>query len=227
MADEQRTLEELEGQDWGAPESAPTPMLARCLALRRTSLSMLSPGDLRLLLGQQIGLKYLVPKALGLVADQPLQEADLYPGDLLSVLLQVDKKFWAHHPTELHWLLSIARSVAQQYGTIIDGPRRSETISDYLQRAITNALPPSAAVVFNTICQPPRMASLHTMLLQCVAFHSAAWRSFQASVIDADEAYVKRLNSIILRSQETNIPALRVALSIQRPTSVSAAIESC
>ena len=120
MADEQRTLEELEGQDWGAPESTPTPMVARCLALRRKPLSMLGPGDLRLLLGQQIGLKYLVPKALDLVADQPLREADLYPGDLLSVLLRVDKTFWAHHPTELHCLLSIARSVAQQYRTIIE-----------------------------------------------------------------------------------------------------------
>ena len=119
MADEQRTLEELDGQDWGAPESAPTPMVARCLELRRTPLNKLRPGDLRLLLGQQIGLEYLVPRALELVADQPLREADLYPGDLLSVLLRVDKTFWAHHPTELHWLLSIARSVAQQYGTIV------------------------------------------------------------------------------------------------------------
>jgi hypothetical protein len=120
MADEQRTLEELEGQDLGAPESAPTQMVARCLALRRTPLSMLGPGDLRLLLGQQIGLKYLVPKALELVAEEPLREADLYPGDLLSVLMRVEKTFWAHHPTELHWLLSIARSVAQEYGTIVE-----------------------------------------------------------------------------------------------------------
>jgi contact-dependent growth inhibition (CDI) system CdiI-like immunity protein len=123
MADEQRTLEELDGQDWGAPESAPTPMVARCLALRRTPLSRLSPGDLRLLLGQQIGLEYLVPRALELVADQPLREADLHPGDLLSALLRVDKTFWAHHPTELHWLRSIANSVAQQYGLVVESCR--------------------------------------------------------------------------------------------------------
>jgi hypothetical protein len=120
MTDEQRTLEELEGVDWGSPESAPTYMVARCLELRRLPLRMLRPGDLRLLVGQQIGLKYLVPKALDLVADQPMQEADLYPGDLLSVLLRVDKAFWAHHPTELHWLLSIAESVSKQYGTIVE-----------------------------------------------------------------------------------------------------------
>jgi CDI immunity proteins len=119
MADDQRTLEELEGVDWGAPASAPTSMVARCLALRRVPLRMLGPGDLRLLLGQQIGLEYLVPKALELVAERPLQEADLYPGDLLSVLLRVDKAFWEHHPTELHWLLSIARRAIKHYGTIV------------------------------------------------------------------------------------------------------------
>jgi CDI immunity proteins len=73
MADEQRTLEELDGHDWGAPESAPTAMVARCLTLRRTPLSRLSPGDLRLLIGQQIGLEFLVPKALELLAEQPCE----------------------------------------------------------------------------------------------------------------------------------------------------------
>jgi hypothetical protein len=36
------------------------------------------------------------------------------------VLLSVDKTFWAHHPTELHWLLSIAGSVIKQYGSIVE-----------------------------------------------------------------------------------------------------------
>jgi hypothetical protein len=120
MVDEQRTLDELEGENWGIPERAPAGMIAKCFALPRTPLSMLGPGDLRLLTGQQIGLKYLVPKALELVADQPLQAADLYPGDLLSVLLRADNVFWAQHPTELHWLVSIAGSVARQYGTIVE-----------------------------------------------------------------------------------------------------------
>jgi hypothetical protein len=123
MADDQRTLEELEGVDWGAPASAPTSMLARCRALRRVPLSMLSPGDLRLLLGQRIGLEYLVPKALELVAERPLQEADYYPGDLLSVLLRIDKAFWESHPTELHWLLSILRLAIERYGTILESCR--------------------------------------------------------------------------------------------------------
>ena len=123
MADDQRTLEELEGVDWGAPESAPTSMVARCLALRRVPLSKLSPGDLRLLLGQQIGLEYLVPKALELIAERPLQEADLYPGDLLCVLLRVDKTFWEHHPTEFQRLLSILRLVIERYGTIVESCR--------------------------------------------------------------------------------------------------------
>jgi CDI immunity proteins len=123
MADDQRTLEELEGVDWGAHESAPTAMVARCRSLRRVPLSMLGPGDLRLLLGQRIGLEYLVPKALELVAERPLQEADYYPGDLLSVLLRIDKAFWENHPTELHWLLSILRLAIERYGTILESCR--------------------------------------------------------------------------------------------------------
>ena len=123
MVDEQRTLEELEGENWGVPERAPAGMIAKCLALRRTPLSMLGPGDLRLLIGQQIVLAYLIPKALELVADRPLQAADLYPGAMLSVLLRVDNVFWAQHPTELHWLVSIAGSVARQYGTIVEACR--------------------------------------------------------------------------------------------------------
>jgi hypothetical protein len=123
MADDQRTLEELEAADWGAPESAPTSMVARCLALRRVPLCELGPSDLRLLLGQQIGLEYLVPKALELVADRPLQEVELYPGDLLSVLLRIDKAFWETHPTELQRLLSIARLIITRYGTSIENCR--------------------------------------------------------------------------------------------------------
>jgi hypothetical protein len=87
------------------------------------SLEHAKSGDLRLLLGQRIGLEYLVPKALELVAERPLQEADYYPGDLLSVLLRIDKAFWESHPTELHWLLSILRLAIERYGTILESCR--------------------------------------------------------------------------------------------------------
>src|SRR5215510_8492596 len=60
MTDEHRTLEELEGYDSGDPETAPTAMVARCIRLQKIPLHELNESDLRLLIGQRIGLKYLV-----------------------------------------------------------------------------------------------------------------------------------------------------------------------
>src|SRR5215471_15738924 len=119
MEDDHRTLEELDGENWGEPEEAPTPMVARCMRLRRTPLHALTHGDLRLLVGQQIGLRYLVPKALGLVCDDTFLEAELYPGDLLCALLRVDKAYWSKNSAELKWLMSIVESVANHYGKIV------------------------------------------------------------------------------------------------------------
>jgi CDI immunity proteins len=92
-------------------------MVARCLALRRKPLSMLGRGDLSFLLGQRIGQGYLIPKALELLPDEPLQEADLYRGDLLSSSLHVDRAFWADHPTTLPDLIKTSSPTAQPTGS--------------------------------------------------------------------------------------------------------------
>jgi hypothetical protein len=56
--------------------------------------------DLRLLIGQRAGLPVVLPLALGYLERDPLIEGDLYPGDLLSAVLQVPAGFWADHPAE-------------------------------------------------------------------------------------------------------------------------------
>jgi hypothetical protein len=119
MENDQRTLEELDGQNWGEPETAPTEMVARCLRLRRTPLQALGHGDLRLLIGQQIGLRYLVPRALELLSNNPLMAAEYYPGDLLCALLRADKSYWSLNAAELKYLLLVAQSVASQCGKIV------------------------------------------------------------------------------------------------------------
>lgn len=91
MADEDRTLEELESYDAGERETAATPMVARCIRLQKTPLHALSDADARLLIGQGIGLKYLVPKALARLVVEPLLQADYYSGDLLSALLRINR----------------------------------------------------------------------------------------------------------------------------------------
>ncbi|MGW1423809.1 contact-dependent growth inhibition system immunity protein [Bradyrhizobium manausense] len=120
MLDDPRTLEQIDGQDWGSPEAAPTGMVARCLRLRRTPLSEFTVSDLRLLISQNIGLKRLVPIALKLISNEPLLEVDFYPGDLLSALLRIDQAYWSDSPVEKGQLMLIARAVMLQGEKIAD-----------------------------------------------------------------------------------------------------------
>ena len=118
MADEDRTLEELESYSSGEAEEAPTPMVARCIRLQKTPLHALSDADVRLLIGQGIGLKYLVPKALAWLVVEPLLQTDYYPGDLLNALLHINRDYWLKSPQELDCLRTVARSVAEHYGKV-------------------------------------------------------------------------------------------------------------
>jgi hypothetical protein len=88
-------------------------------ALAESSATALSDADVRLLIGQGIGLKYLVPKALGRLVVEPLPQTDYYPGDLLSALLGIQREYWIQSPKELDCLRSIARSVARHYGKTV------------------------------------------------------------------------------------------------------------
>jgi hypothetical protein len=81
------SLEQLEGQSWGDIATAPTDMVRRCIMLSKRPLKELTAGDLRLLIGQQFSLIYLLPLALRLLETYPLLEGELYEGDLLNIVL--------------------------------------------------------------------------------------------------------------------------------------------
>lgn len=46
------------------------------------------------MIGQQIGLRFLVPVALEVLERNPLAEGDYYPGDLLASVLTAGEEFW-------------------------------------------------------------------------------------------------------------------------------------
>ena len=70
-----------------------------------------------MLIGQQIGLQYLIPRALTLLKDDPLTEGDFYPGDLLCAVLKADSKYWLEHREERRDLQSIASAVQLPAGS--------------------------------------------------------------------------------------------------------------
>ena len=57
-------------------------------------IGLLNNEGLRLLIGQNIGLKFLIPLAIDKLKDNILAVGDLYEGDLLKNVLDSDRQFW-------------------------------------------------------------------------------------------------------------------------------------
>jgi hypothetical protein len=91
--DRKKTLTELEGNDWGEPEFHSS-LVIRCHKLRKKPLKEFTVNDLRLLIGQNISLEYLIPIALEYLKEDLLVEGIYYPGDLLSNVLKIKHDFW-------------------------------------------------------------------------------------------------------------------------------------
>jgi hypothetical protein len=92
-----KSLQELEHADWGEP-AYDSYLVATIHRLRRVPLRQFSVEDLRIMIGQNIGLQYLVPLAVEHLRRDPLAEGDFYPGDLLKMVLTADANFWQNHP---------------------------------------------------------------------------------------------------------------------------------
>src|SRR5262245_43972783 len=104
-----RTLDELEGVEWGEP-TYPSSLVTTCHRLRKVPIGQMSVEDLRILLGQSIGVPYLLPLALEILSANPLAEGDYYPGDLLSSVLYLDSQTWRQYPEwaeRLEWIARI------------------------------------------------------------------------------------------------------------------------
>ncbi|MFE5192040.1 contact-dependent growth inhibition system immunity protein [Streptomyces sp. NPDC056628] len=89
-----RSLEELERDRWPAPSADATRLAATAHALRRRPIGELTVEDMRLLIGQDIGLPYLLPLALEVLRDNPMTAGHMYEGDLLSAVLTRNPAVW-------------------------------------------------------------------------------------------------------------------------------------
>jgi CDI immunity proteins len=92
-----KSLRELEHEDWGEP-TYDSYLVTTIHRLRRVPLRQFTIEDLRIMIGQNVGLQYLVPLALEHLRRDPLAEGDYYPGDLLKIVVSADAKFWQNHP---------------------------------------------------------------------------------------------------------------------------------
>lgn len=103
------SIAQLEREDWGEPPSDAPPSIAHCYRLRRAPIESLTLADVRLLLGQDIGLPYLVPIAIEALKKQPLIQTEHYCGDLLANALRVSSKYYDAHAEYKNDVLSIIK----------------------------------------------------------------------------------------------------------------------
>jgi hypothetical protein len=93
-----RSLEDLERERRPEPSADDTRLVVTALALRRRPIGELTDEDLRLLISQDIGLRYLLPLALDVLRKNPMAEGDMYEGALLCAVLTRDPAVWNEFP---------------------------------------------------------------------------------------------------------------------------------
>jgi len=109
----QKTLENLEKDFWSKPDYD-SHLVTRCYELRKLPLDNFTTEDLRIMIGQEIGLDYLIPLALEVLTIDLFAEGDYFEGDLLKTVLSIDTNFWDNNKEYWHTLNELTRDRWQE-----------------------------------------------------------------------------------------------------------------
>lgn len=107
-----KSLEELENDIWDEP-SFKSHLTLECYRLRKLPLSQLTAENIRMLVGQKIGLQFLIPLALDMLHKNPFVEGHMYRGDLLDAILKVPETFWTQNAELNNRLVEIAQEIIE------------------------------------------------------------------------------------------------------------------
>jgi CDI immunity proteins len=126
-----QTLDQLEGVVWGEP-TYDSHLVTTCHRLRTKPVDEFSVEDLRIMIGQRIGLPHLVPLAVAALERDPLAEGDFYPGDLLASVIRAAE--WLQANPE--WLARVIR-VTERASAELEGADRDlrQRLAEFLARA--------------------------------------------------------------------------------------------
>lgn len=107
-----KTLEYLEKETW-SPHDSDSRLIRRTKELRKVPLSTFETEDLRIMIGQQLSLDYVIPLALDTLKVDLFAEGDYFEGDLLKNVLAIETGFWDNNKDywqTLHDLIKDSRS---------------------------------------------------------------------------------------------------------------------
>ena len=93
----QKSIENLEKEFWGQSPNDSTPLMEKIHRLRTVQIERLDAKDLRLLIGQNVGLRFLIPAALEILGHNIFVDSELYQGDLLQSVMKVADDFWMNN----------------------------------------------------------------------------------------------------------------------------------
>ena len=110
------SLEILESDIWSEPNYN-SHLFTRCHELRKIPLNQFTVEDLRILIGQNLSLDYLIPIAIERLENDPWCRGDFYDGDLLKNVLKINSEYWKHHPDLFYRLSEIMDRVFFQIET--------------------------------------------------------------------------------------------------------------
>jgi hypothetical protein len=127
IPDTSKSLEELEGENWGEP-NYDSHLVLECHRLHRTPLCDFTVADYRRMIGQSFCLDFLAPLAIKRLQMEPFAEGEYYEGDLLCALLKADHTFWSSHADLKFEMTKIARQVETRLNELsTKGERRHVT----------------------------------------------------------------------------------------------------
>ena len=129
--DRTKSLQELEQHDWGEP-GYDSYLVTTIHRVRRKPLADFTVEDLRIMIGQKIGLPFLVPLAVERLEPDPLAAGDYYPGDLLSAVLGVSEGFWLAHPGSLQRIRPVVQRLRELVASLDEVDR--QTVHELLER---------------------------------------------------------------------------------------------
>lgn len=93
IIDLDNTLEQLDKQVWDEPVYD-SYLIKTCYQLRKKPLRDFTIEDLRIMIGQNINLNFLIPLAIEKLKENILAEGDFYEGDLLKNVLTSEREYW-------------------------------------------------------------------------------------------------------------------------------------
>ena len=108
-----KTLETLENDEWG-PDTYNSHLTSTIHQLRKKVLNDYTVEDIRITIGQQMGLPYLVLLAIDVLKENISAEGDLYEGDLLAAVLKINAKFWKDNSEYWNTVNSLIKTKKQK-----------------------------------------------------------------------------------------------------------------